>query len=197
MADPDMPQPPRDVATGHYQIAAKVTRYKGALFRSRLEAKWAAFFDHLGFDWQYEPLDLDGWVPDFSLKTATGPLFVEVKPIFDLQEVPKVRTAPGEHLLVGTAPLRNKHSAFGDSDRCVQIGWFVNGSSGISKYDDDAFLCGIAQADHYRIWGIIGDTHSWADRISGLHDGDHFLRAGVDDPMTLWNMACATVRRVN
>lgn len=30
------------------------TRYAGCLFRSRLEARWAVFFDTLGIEWQYE-----------------------------------------------------------------------------------------------------------------------------------------------
>jgi hypothetical protein len=37
------------------QIKAIETRYKGCNFRSRLEARWAVFFDTLGIEWQYEP----------------------------------------------------------------------------------------------------------------------------------------------
>ncbi len=31
------------------------TEYKGYRFRSRLEARWAVFFDACGVDWEYEP----------------------------------------------------------------------------------------------------------------------------------------------
>lgn len=31
-----------------FRVAAIPTRYRGRLYRSRLEAKWAAFFDLLG-----------------------------------------------------------------------------------------------------------------------------------------------------
>ncbi|CAL9675620.1 hypothetical protein [Streptomyces griseomycini] len=31
------------------------TRYKAHRFRSRLEARWAVFFDALGVQWEYEP----------------------------------------------------------------------------------------------------------------------------------------------
>ena len=31
------------------------TEYKGYLFRSRLEARWAVFFDAFGISWEYEP----------------------------------------------------------------------------------------------------------------------------------------------
>lgn len=36
-------------------IKAIETRYAGCHFRSRLEARWAVFFDHLGVAWEYEP----------------------------------------------------------------------------------------------------------------------------------------------
>jgi hypothetical protein len=31
------------------------TKYGGYTFRSRLEARWAAFFDAFGLKWTYEP----------------------------------------------------------------------------------------------------------------------------------------------
>lgn len=36
-------------------IQAIETRYAGCRFRSRLEARWAVFFDTLGIKWEYEP----------------------------------------------------------------------------------------------------------------------------------------------
>ncbi len=64
------------------------TEYKGYLFRSRLEARWAVFFDACGVRWEYEPegYDLgDGiyYLPDFLLHGVDGrdggDLYVEVK----------------------------------------------------------------------------------------------------------------------
>ena len=64
------------------------TEYKGYRFRSRLEARWAVFFDACGVEWEYEPegYDLgDGiyYLPDFLLHgvagRAGGNLYVEVK----------------------------------------------------------------------------------------------------------------------
>lgn len=60
------------------------TRYSSVQFRSRLEAKWAAFFDLLNWPWEYEPFDLDGYIPDFVLRFRR-PLLVEVKPIITEQ----------------------------------------------------------------------------------------------------------------
>lgn len=61
-----------------YQIEAKPTIYAGVRFRSQLEATWAAFFDVAGMPWEYEPVTLPGWVPDFRL---FGRFLCEVKPI--------------------------------------------------------------------------------------------------------------------
>ena len=62
-------------------IKAIPTTYSNARFRSRLEAKWAAFFDLCGWRWEYEPLDFDGWVPDFGIVGHKGLILCEVKPI--------------------------------------------------------------------------------------------------------------------
>lgn len=58
---------------------AHPTRYAGVLFRSRLETRWAAFFDLAGWAWEYEPSDDVKWVPDFILRRSG--LAIEVKPI--------------------------------------------------------------------------------------------------------------------
>jgi hypothetical protein len=49
------------------------TEYKGYLFRSRLEARWAVFFDSLGLSWEYEPEGFDfedgtRYLPDFRVR---------------------------------------------------------------------------------------------------------------------------------
>lgn len=59
------------------------TMYDGIMMRSRTEARWAAFFDLAGWEWQYEPFDLNGYIPDFVLALPHGDLLVEVKPVED------------------------------------------------------------------------------------------------------------------
>jgi hypothetical protein len=53
------------------EIKAIETRYKGYRFRSRLEARWAVFFDALGIEWEYEKegyqLPSGLYLPDFWL----------------------------------------------------------------------------------------------------------------------------------
>jgi hypothetical protein len=54
-------------------IKAIETRYNGYRFRSRLEARWAVFFDELNVTWDYEPQGFDlgkvgPYLPDFWLE---------------------------------------------------------------------------------------------------------------------------------
>jgi len=44
---------------------------RGLLFRSRTEARWAHTFDLIKWEWEYEPIDLHGYVPDFIIRFST------------------------------------------------------------------------------------------------------------------------------
>ena len=63
------------------------THYNGINFRSRLEAKWARFFDLIGWSYEYEPVDLNGYIPDFVLKFAIMPIYVEIKPSMTIDDL--------------------------------------------------------------------------------------------------------------
>lgn len=59
------------------------TYYRGYKMKSRLEARWAAFFTAMGLTWVYEPEGFDmkeaGWyLPDFWIEDLQ--LYVEIKP---------------------------------------------------------------------------------------------------------------------
>jgi hypothetical protein len=94
-------------------MKAKPTVYAGIEFRSRLEAKWACFFDELGWRWTYEPFDGNGYIPDFLIH-GDSPLLVEVKPAVSLADyrapIPKMIAGlsgqwPADLLIVGADPL--------------------------------------------------------------------------------------------
>lgn len=106
-----------------YSIAAIPTEYRGRIYRSRLEARWAAFFDRLGLAHEYEPFDLGAWSPDFLLTDINT--LVEVKPLteFDAETWAKMATAYKERktesslLLTRVAP--------GLHHNVVDLGWIA------------------------------------------------------------------------
>lgn len=77
-------------------IKAIETHYKGYRFRSRLEARWAVFFDALHIYWQYEPQGFDlpkegRYLPDFLLGLTIANIWAEVKPYSpSIEEIRKV-----------------------------------------------------------------------------------------------------------
>ncbi len=73
------------------EIKAIPTEYKGYLFRSRLEARWAVFFDAMGIEWEYEPegfvLSNGSWyLPDFYLLNFHCYFEVKRKSVKDTDE---------------------------------------------------------------------------------------------------------------
>ncbi len=75
-------------------IKALPTTYNGVQFRSRTEARWAAYFDLMGVEWRYEDeayeLPSGGYLPDFYLPKHD--VFAEVKGDdgFDFDAIRKV-----------------------------------------------------------------------------------------------------------
>jgi hypothetical protein len=70
-------------------VKAIETTYRGTVFRSRLEAQWAEFFDLLAVAWDYEPEGYtnghvrylpDFWLPRVHHRGGAAGLFFEVKP---------------------------------------------------------------------------------------------------------------------
>jgi len=65
------------------QIRPLETSYRGYRFRSRLEARWAVYFDAMNWKWEYEPEGYDlgeagCYLPDFFLPPLDS--WAEVKP---------------------------------------------------------------------------------------------------------------------
>jgi predicted nuclease of restriction endonuclease-like RecB superfamily len=72
------------------EIKAIDTIYKGYKFRSRLEARWAVFFDEIKTVWNYEK---DGYsngklcyLPDFVIENEGMEIFIEIKPDIPTKE---------------------------------------------------------------------------------------------------------------
>ncbi len=86
-----------------YTTRAHPTTYAGVRFRSRLEARWAAFFYLAQWAWQYEPIDLAGWSPDFHVQTPSSALYVEVKPY---TEIDAFHAHPAWSMIEGAYAIR-------------------------------------------------------------------------------------------
>lgn len=52
---------------------------RGIQFRSRIEAQWAYIFENFGWNWDYEPIDLDGYIPDFIIIFNDEKILIEIK----------------------------------------------------------------------------------------------------------------------
>jgi len=178
------------------------TEYKGYRFRSRLEARWAAFFDLLNWKWEYEPRDFNGWIPDFALigKQVT---YVEIKPItqFDQAVADKIDASgcKDECLILGLCPSVGKYGN-------VLLGWLreiyyfnVDRKRASSVIDDDCNQIESSWAEAvFGQWEDsvnIGFCHSegaFFDRMSGCYDGGSYgaviLEPNIID--TLWAKAC-------
>ena len=91
------------------EIKAIETVYNGYRFRSRLEARWAVFFDAAGVEYEYEP---EGFVlpsgkrylPDFLIHNCTerGPkdLWVEVKGSMSKDDAEKIEEFGKTHQII-------------------------------------------------------------------------------------------------
>jgi hypothetical protein len=186
-------------------MLAIAINYAGTVFRSRLESRWAAFFDLAGWYWEYEPPETGGWIPDFLLIGAKQVTKVEVKPIewitdalevTDRSDLAKVKNylaeatpcdAGAEVLVLGAYPYFN-----GDGPMLgtfLSMGWGTTTGDDVSwnVWSDPAVLR--AGYDPFKL-----DFHAWDGawnyRIGGQHDGDHhLLECEVNDVVQMWREA--------
>ena len=151
-------------------IKAIDTVYKGYKFRSRLEARWAVFFDTLGLKWDYERegFDIDGkwYLPDFYLPHLK--LWVEIKP-GDPESWP-------EHIVFDYFKKHNVHQFESGEDFIILVGnpWFDGeyfDYSGYMHNDNDYRWCECSKCG---LIGIEYDGRSYrlpCNCFSGDQDG--------------------------
>jgi hypothetical protein len=173
------------------------TKYKGYTFSSRLEARWAAFFDLLDWKWTYEPVDLKGYIPDFIL-LFYKPLLVEITPeIYRTDLTPYVDQ-------IQQSGWQNEYCVFGaelletedPSSETLALGLLgeVYECDALSSpwRDGDAEFFRCTHCGQYSIHHNIGSYHC---RVNGCYDGDHYL-GGIDkaEIHELWGQAHAMTR---
>lgn len=164
-----------------YGISSIPTQYRGIWYRSRLEAKWAAFFDEMKWRYQYEPVEFQMWSPDFVLIGATN-TFVEVKPITGRHEKVESKLLSSccrdEMMVVGLCPKFNL-----DGEPSL-VGWLAEDRS----FGDAVFA---HDKNEYSKIGFRSLDMDWTDRIYGGH-AKHIACGGVVGGF--WANACNTVQ---
>lgn len=182
------------------------TEYRGRNFHSRLEANWAAFFDLCAWKYEYEPLDLNGWFPDFALYGEEGNMIlVEVKPVFEFPDdvAQRMMTAVKgttyeacEMLILGRGPFESDVW----SDGCA-IGWLMENPSFSFRSDPELSepSLGYWEEATFGKWrsskkpGFCHGYGSYEDRISCTQDGGS---VGYDevDAESIWAVAASTIQ---
>jgi hypothetical protein len=189
-----------------YSIKAIPTLYRGVQFRSRLEARWAAMFDLMGWNWRYEPLDFDGWIPDFIIKRAYeagDDLLVEVKPFLwggrdaepfltpdvvgkfpkelppSMQETTEWRIPKSRGVLVLGAEL-HPVAARGFDDSFPTIGVWRSDSG----YAEAALIGG-----HGEELDLFEGNSWYRYKLRNIYDGDHHLEPPEQNLDALWAQA--------
>ena len=166
----------------------KPTIYKGITFRSRLEARWAAMFDILGWAWEYEPESDGFYIPDFLLHGSAGrQIYVEVKPLATFLGDREAIAAKafdaigyGEQLLILTDQFPD---AIGFD---VALLGFLHSNDDRDHVEDNAILF---QPSGYDFAGEFG---SWAGRLTGAYDGNALFEGSLvskADLLKLWSQA--------
>lgn len=101
-----------DTAVGH----VIETRWMHHRFRSRLEARWAVFFDALGLRWEYERegyvLVTGAYLPDFWINEWQS--WIEIKPWIECDRYPQL-CETARHLKAFTGS-REAYVIFGPPD---------------------------------------------------------------------------------
>lgn len=106
----------------HASTGATETVYSGVTFRSRLEARWALFFDCVGWDWDYEPCLYKvarhmAYLPDFHLPGLN--LWVEVKGAYYLKPSSIAKIACS---VAGARRIPLRCPPYGPADRILLAG---------------------------------------------------------------------------
>lgn len=144
----------------NYTVKAHPTKYNGVQYRSRLEARWAAFFDLIGWQHEYEPIDLPGWSPDFrvvfpsTVNAHVGineyDLFAEVKPYYDLKQF-------NGHASCAYMNLESSGAVQLGANPEVARAWFNSGNG----WDGLWNLIGHWPDGYSRLWSQAGNAVQW------------------------------------
>ena len=160
-------------------IKAIATNYRGIEYRSRLEAKWAAFMGLLGWQHTYEPFDASGYLPDFLIH-GDRPFLVEVKPAVTMDAfrapIGKITAGLLDHwkrdiLIVGVDRCREL-TATPPAKRRRRLDCWASTTATGGGASTPALWFRCVRCGEI---GICSDTNSYRGRPCGHYDGDDHL----------------------
>ncbi len=184
--------------------------HNGIKYRSLLEAKWASFFTRIGWQFEYEPFEGNGYIPDFLIH-GNDPFLVEVKPAASWKELHfhQTKVADGllgfwQHdvLILGASPF-----ALLDESGDAAAGLLGEYQSDMSPSDDngeqdderDGFIFGAGTWSKCPSCDRPAVTHnymSWHMRPCRHYDGSQWplRREQLEALRAHWKRACNEVQ---
>lgn len=161
------------------------TRYKGILFRSKLEAQWAKFFDSIGMTWIYEPEGFafeDGtkYLPDFYLPDSKQ--WFEVKGVMndlDMHKIKMLCKESGHDVVIGYPD-----GEFEMIDRYFSMDTALANDPNFKPSEWDTFedfthydkqSTYINRCQKCGKLSFMNSTGSYHCQCCGAYDGDHYI----------------------
>lgn len=159
------------------------TAWRGYRFRSRLEARWAVFFEAMGWQWEFEPEGFEAetgerYLPDFLVRLSpSSAVWLEVKPgdyvervlsgapdeVRDLRRM--LATMPGVLILTGPPEWRGYLNAITLAERaglCKPLG----------DHSEEMQVLGVKGRTWSELWATNGRMHNWEpmpEYIAAVH----------------------------
>ena len=173
-------------------IKAIDTQYRGYLFRSRLEARWAVFFDTCGVKWEYEPEGFElpngeMYLPDFKVygctERAPSVMWIEVKGQMTNKDASKIAGFIGDEagrythtyypnalLIVSNIPDGETFDEIMDAQSDCGSGWVRRDDwqgdympFNFQTIDGDFFTCHLCANGHGGLSFIGADSNYFSD----------------------------------
>lgn len=172
-----------------YDIKPKPTVFKSRQYRSRLEARWAAFFDYLGWQYEYEPFDTNTWSPDFLIQ---GTLLVEIKPFTTYKEFVDSDTI--KKIISSDAISKYRCAVLGlYAMSATMLGWILV-YYGKEYFEDEL---SIIKGDRLK-FGVTETICAWQNILEAKPNGKEVWWNDVKDEVTtFWQLAANKVMFFN
>ena len=146
---------------------------KSIQFRSRLEAQWAYMFEEFKWKWEYEPIDLLGYIPDFIIDFPKHKILVEIKPETVIPRDPASDCPPtwkvhidkiiksgweGDFLILGAS-----YDFYTDDWMLVGIGGYILDQESLNSFynDEQYYLDSIHIRKYKDVWQMGGNVRKF------------------------------------